>query len=64
LVDTDRKAMRWSDHGRGEKAEAIRRSFTDEFKAGAVRLAVDEGKTVSEVARDLGLDRVQRCALD
>jgi transposase len=43
------------DHGRGEKAEATRRSFTDEFKAGAVRLVLDEGKTVSQVARDLGL---------
>ncbi|MEO1171609.1 MAG: transposase [Myxococcota bacterium] len=32
-----------------------RRSFTDEFKAEAVRLVLDEGKTVSEVARDLDL---------
>jgi transposase len=30
-----------------------RRSFTDEFKAGAVRLVLDEGKTVSQVGRDL-----------
>jgi len=30
-----------------------RRRFTDEFKAGAVRLVLDEGKTVAEVARDL-----------
>jgi transposase len=30
-----------------------RRSFTQEFKAGAVRLVLDEGKTVSQVGRDL-----------
>jgi transposase len=32
-----------------------RRSFTDEFKTGAVRLVLDEGKAVAEVARDLDL---------
>jgi transposase len=32
-----------------------RRQFTDEFKAGAVRLVLDEGKTVAQVARDLDL---------
>lgn len=32
-----------------------RRSFTDEFKAGAIRLVLDEGKTISQVARDLDL---------
>ena len=32
-----------------------RRRFTDEFKAGAVRLVLDEGKTVAQVARDLDL---------
>ena len=37
----------------GSKRE--RRSFTDEFKAGAVRLVVEEGKTVAQVARDLDL---------
>ena len=31
------------------------RSFTDEFKAGAVRLVLDEGKTTAEVARDLDI---------
>jgi transposase len=40
-----------------EKARARRqrRSYTDEFKAGAVRLVLDQGKTVSHVARDLDL---------
>ena len=32
-----------------------RRQFTDEFKAGAVRLVLEEGKTVGGVARDLDL---------
>ena len=33
----------------------IRRQFTAEFKAGAVRLVLDEGKTVGAVARELDL---------
>jgi transposase len=37
------------------KPRRLRRKFTDEFKAGAVRLVLDEGKTVGEVARDLDL---------
>ena len=32
-----------------------RRKFTDEFKAGVVRLVLDEGKTAGAVARDLDL---------
>src|SRR5688500_11422319 len=32
-----------------------RRSFTDDYKAGAVRLVLDEGKTGAAAARDLGL---------
>ena len=32
-----------------------RRSFTEEFKAGAVRLVLEEGKTIGAVARDLDL---------
>ena len=32
-----------------------RRQFSDEFRAGAVRLVLDEGKTVGAVARDLDL---------
>ena len=38
-----------------KKQKRTRRQFTDEFKAGAVRLVLDEGKTVAEVARDLDL---------
>ena len=32
-----------------------KRQYTDEFKAGAVRLVLDEGKKIAQVARDLGL---------
>jgi transposase len=32
-----------------------RRNFTDEFKAGAVGLVLDEGKRVSQVAKELDL---------
>lgn len=32
-----------------------RRRFTEEFKAGAVRLVLDEGQSVAQVARNLGL---------
>jgi transposase len=32
-----------------------RRSFTEEFKAGAVRLVLDEGKAIGQVARNLDL---------
>ena len=35
----------------------VRRTFTPEFKRDAVRLVVTEGKTVSEVARNLGIAR-------
>ena len=34
----------------------VRRSFTPEFKRDALRL-VEEGKTITEVARDLGIAR-------
>ena len=37
------------------KQKRQRRQFTDEFKAGAVRLVIEEGKSVSQVARDLDL---------
>lgn len=37
------------------KQKRPRRSFTDEFKSEAVRLVLEEGKTVPQVARDLDL---------
>ena len=39
----------------GSKKRRQRRNYTDEFRAGAVRLVLDEGKTVSRVAQDLDL---------
>jgi transposase len=33
----------------------VRRQFTEEFKAGAVRLVLDEGRTIGAVARELDL---------
>jgi len=38
-----------------QKGRRTRRSFTDDYKTGAVRLVLDEGKTVAAAARDLGL---------
>ena len=37
------------------KPRRTRRSFTNDYKAGAVGLVLDEGKTVAAAARDLGL---------
>src|SRR6478752_390576 len=37
------------------KGRRTRRSFTEDYKAAAVRLVLDEGKTVASAARDLGL---------
>jgi len=39
----------------GKKSPRARRSFTDEFRASAVALVLEEGKTVAQVARDLDL---------
>jgi len=38
-----------------KRKKRARRSYTDEFKASAVRLVLDEGKSIPEVARDLDL---------
>ena len=38
-----------------KRQRRARRSYTDEFKAGAVRLVINEEKTVAQVARDLDL---------
>jgi len=37
------------------KTARRRRRFTDEFKAGAVRLVLEEGRSINEVARELDL---------
>ncbi len=43
---------RMSKDARGRR---VRRQFSEEFKDGAVRLVLDEGKTVGAVARELDL---------
>jgi transposase len=40
---------------RSSSGRRPRRQFSDEFKEGAVRLVLDEGKTVGAVARELDL---------
>lgn len=37
------------------KEPRAKRQYTDEFRAGAVRLVIEEGKKVADVARDLDL---------
>ena len=54
LVDIFRKGNTMSRPMAGTPKRA-RRQFTDEFKASAVRLVLDEGKTVGAAARDLDL---------
>jgi transposase len=41
--------------GSTKTGRRVRRQFTEEFKAGAVRLVLDEGRTVGAVARELDL---------
>jgi transposase len=41
--------------GSNNTGRRTRRKFTAEFRAGAVRLVLDEGKTVGAVARELDL---------
>ena len=41
--------------GSSRGGRRVRRQFSDEFKEGAVRLVLDEGKTVGAVARELDL---------
>ena len=56
FVDTVRKADRMSTPmAETTKSRRSRRRFDDDFKAQAVRLVLDEGKSVGAVARDLDL---------
>lgn len=54
FVDTFRKADTMSTMAE-TKSKRKRRSFTEEFKAGAVRLVLNESRSVPAVARDLDL---------
>jgi transposase len=40
---------------RPKRQQRTRRNFSDEFKAGAVALVLKEGKSVTQVAKDLDL---------
>lgn len=39
--------------------KTVRRKFTDEFKDGAVKLVTDQGCTISEAGRNLGIHETQ-----
>ena len=54
LVDIFRKGNTMSTMA-DRQTRRTRRSFTEDYKAGAVRLVLDEGQTVAAAARDLGL---------
>ena len=41
----------------GRQPTRVRRAFTPQFKRDAVRLVVDEGKSITEVATHLGIAR-------
>jgi transposase len=57
LVDT-RDELKEAEMSKMEgKQTRERRSFTKEFKAGAVKLVLVEGRKASQVARDLDLTR-------
>jgi transposase len=48
---------RMSSSEQDPKERRPRRAFTEEFKEGAVRLVLDEGRSVTKVAADLDLTR-------
>jgi transposase len=54
-VDIFREVDTMSEMGSRTKPRRSRRQFSDEFKAGAVRLVLEEGKTVGALARELDL---------
>jgi transposase len=54
-VDIIRKADTMAKMGSDKLGRRVRRQFSNEFIAGAVRLVLDEGKTVGAVARELDL---------
>ncbi|MBM3808490.1 MAG: transposase [Acidimicrobiia bacterium] len=54
-MDICRKVDTMSRISKHRTSRRPRRQFTDESKAGAIRLVLDEGKTVGAVARELDL---------
>ena len=55
LVDIFREADTMGRRGSRKAGRRVRRQFTEECKAGAVRLVLDEERTVGAVARELDL---------
>ena len=53
--------MSTMDEKDGKKAKRRVRRFTPDFKANAVRLVLDEGRTIDQVVEDLGLTRSSFC---
>lgn len=49
------RRIRWPEWESDKLGRRARRQFSDEFRAGAVRLVLDEGKTIGAVARELDL---------
>jgi transposase len=54
-VDIFRKVDTMSRMSPSKAGRRTRRQFSEEFKEGAVRLVLDEGRTVGAVARELDL---------
>jgi transposase len=54
-VDIFRKVDTMSAMATDSRGRRVRRQFTEEFKESAVRLVLDEGKSVGAVARELDL---------
>ena len=54
-MDIFRKVDTMSRMSPSKPSRRPRRQFSDEFKEGAVRLVLDEGQSVSAVARELDL---------
>ena len=59
-MDTFGKVDTMGRMGSGSGDRRTRRQFSDEFKTGAIRLVLDEGKTVGAVARELDLTRLRK----
>ena len=47
----------------GQDATRLRRTFTPQFKKDAVRLVVEEGKSLTEAAADIGIAPLRVAAL-
>ena len=54
-MDTFGKVDTMARMGSRKAGRRVRRQFSEEFRVGAVRLVLDEGKTVGAVARELDL---------